>query len=152
MILFVLFTLVLSSVFGSSISCQKELAGIVYNVQTPWQEYLKNISKELYNLADIWDNPLGPVTVENFSSKYNTVVAIVDAFGAVDLYTSGSLAAITSPSQRNSIYSSHDARSVLNLGAFTNEEVLVVYSFLSFSRDGQVYEITVGRPKADFNL
>ena len=151
MLLIALFTLFASLALGGNYRkscCEKELAGVAYSVQNPWKEYLKNISYELRNIADIWKTPLGPSVVENFTNKYSAIVAIIDAFGNINEYAFGNLVAEATPTTRFNVYSSRDARSVMNLGAFANEEEVVAYSFLSFGRDGSVYEVTIGRPKS----
>ena len=151
MLFLALFTLFSSLVLASQskFHCERELATIAYAPQTQLQQYLNKISHELTNIAEIWNTPQGVSLVENFTVKYGTVVAIVDAFGNILVYFDGQLVDSVTPSTRGNVYSSRDARCVMNLGAFANEMVIGVYSFLSFSRDGHVYEITVGRPKLD---
>jgi hypothetical protein len=143
MLFIALFTLLSSVVFANK-CCEKELAGIAYSVSTTEKEYLTRISRELQNIADIWKTPLGPSLVESFSRKYTAIVAIVDAFGTLNFYELGNYIGQTVPTDRNNVYSYRDARSVMNLGAYANEEIVIVYSFLSFGRDGSVYEVTIG--------
>ena len=126
--------------------CAKQLAATVFSPQAPYKEYLETISRELANIADIYDTQVGIDVVKSFTQKYQTIVAILDAFGGIDAYLNGN----PIPSaQRGNVFSNRDARSVLNLGAYSNDAIIYSYSFLSFSKNGVVYEVSVGHFKAD---
>lgn len=129
----------------STSQCAAELAAITYSPNYEYKDYLISISKELKNIASFWKTPVGLSYVEVIAKKYNIAVLIIDAFGNIELVDPVLVEYIPN-NQRNSIYSFHDARSLLNLGAYQNELTFAVYSFLSFSKNGVVYEVTLAKP------
>lgn len=148
MLLFAIFPLLLSLVFAinpSTKACSNELAEIVYSPENFYKDYLTKISKELADLAEYFDTPQGPDYVTKFSVKYQVIVNVIDAFGNMEIFFMGQELPIPNV-DRDDIFSSRDARAVMNLGAFNNAGVAYVYSFLSFSRDGKVYQITIAKP------
>ena len=151
-LLFAIFTSFTWANISYNNACSKKLAGVTYSVDGPRKEYLQKISRELNYIADIMNTDLGPSAVERFTNKYKTVVAIIDAFGNINVYAFGRLVRTGISRGTFGIFSSLDARAVMNLGAYANENRSEVYSFLSFSREGIVYQVTVGRPNIDLTV
>lgn len=149
MLIAVLFAALMSFTYSSKIftnQCSKELEGIVYSPNFYYKDYLIGISRELKHLASFYDTPEGRDIVTIFSAKYKLVVGVFDAMGGVTIYQNGKVFTPTKE-DRGGQYSSHDAIAVLNLGSYNNAEFSYVYSFLSFSKNGVVYQVTLSRPK-----
>ncbi len=147
MLFIALFTLLVTLVSARKEKCQKELAGIVYSVESPKKEYLIKISAQLRNLADFWNTPLGPNIVETFSSKYQVGVTVIDAFGLSTVFFLGNQLPDIPLISRNNRYTTNEAQAVLNVGSFTNDYLSYGYSFLTFGRDGSVYTVFVNLAK-----
>lgn len=154
MLLSALFTLTLAGLAVAdttsrkSKNCARELQEIVYGPQTYWKTYLQKISLEIADIAEIFQTQVGQSKLAKFTNQYGVIVNVIDAFGNGFLYDYDTEVFVP-VSGRNNIFSSRDAQSVMNVGAFCNENVAQVYSFLSFDHFGQVYEVTVGRLTPD---
>ena len=129
-------------------NCARELQNIAYGPQTYWKTYLQKISLEIADIAEIFQTQVGQSKLAKFADKYGLIVNVVDAYGNFYLYDYEAEAFLPTTDREN-VFSSRDAQSVMNLGAFCNENEAQVYSFLSFDHFGQVYEVTVGRPTPD---
>lgn len=125
--------------------CSKELEKIVYAPDYDYKEYLVSISKELNGIASYYNTPQGQAYVKGIAIKYNIAVLLIDAMGNIEIIDPVEVEYVTS-NNRDNIYSYHDARSVLNLGAYQNENIFAVYSFLSFNPDGVMLQITLAKP------
>lgn len=126
---------------GSSNKCSKQLAGIVFQPQNTWGQYLKSISRELLSWTEL-PSAIQTSTIQSFQTKYGVTVTVTDAFGFQTTYdsTGASTPALTS------LYYSDMAQAVLNLGAYNNDNTDYRYTFLSWADNGEVNEITIVRP------
>ena len=122
--------------------CSKELAGIVYNVESPQSKYLTRISKVLVSQRPLLFTPDRSVDVfRNFATTFQVGLVVADPFGLVTIYNADGTSAVATDTLHYT--SSNFDRSLLNQPSYKIRDGIAYLTFGVFNSDAQYLSFSI---------